>query len=351
MFDSQKISYLRASAILVIVFGHIGGFWFFTPYSSYLHVVVPLFFFLSGAVSNLSFNRAKNLKVYYSKRVINLVVPYYLLCLLCLVVFTFQKGHLPVFSLTNLNYWLQIRPITEIRPFPVGQVWFLNTLLFISLISPFYFFLMKKAPFLLIILVSFLLALSFYQQVISDPIVITFLGNDLYKPLIQSVFYIFGAYLFSISDSPRNRLINIVLILTSVGLLYFITQEINYDLATHNFPPKLFYVLVSLFAICLIYIASPFVTKLLASNRFTKQIWLFCDRHTFSIFILHTFFIYLVEISQVMQVFTQKSIAYGLAKFALVLGLTCIVAPIFSRISNLIIGTLIRRTAKIQKSS
>jgi peptidoglycan/LPS O-acetylase OafA/YrhL len=42
--DSHFLAYLRGIAILVIVFLHVGGGWFFIPYSGFLQVFVPVFF-------------------------------------------------------------------------------------------------------------------------------------------------------------------------------------------------------------------------------------------------------------------------------------------------------------------
>ncbi len=38
--DSLFLAYLRGISILVIVFGHVGGFWIFRPYSEFLNVFV-----------------------------------------------------------------------------------------------------------------------------------------------------------------------------------------------------------------------------------------------------------------------------------------------------------------------
>lgn len=64
--DSTFLLYLRSLSIFIIVFGHVGGFWVFKPYSEFLQVFVPMFFFISGAVSFYSFNRSSNLTDYLS---------------------------------------------------------------------------------------------------------------------------------------------------------------------------------------------------------------------------------------------------------------------------------------------
>jgi peptidoglycan/LPS O-acetylase OafA/YrhL len=83
--DSRFLAYLRGLAILVIVFGHCGGGWVFKPYSGFLNVFVPVFFSLSGAVCYHSYRRSHSVGDYITKRVVGLLTPYYLLCLLSLV--------------------------------------------------------------------------------------------------------------------------------------------------------------------------------------------------------------------------------------------------------------------------
>lgn len=41
--DSRFLAILRSLSIFVIVFGHVGGFWLFRPWSEFLHVFVPIF--------------------------------------------------------------------------------------------------------------------------------------------------------------------------------------------------------------------------------------------------------------------------------------------------------------------
>ncbi|MDT0582635.1 acyltransferase family protein [Brumicola blandensis] len=349
--DSQKISYLRAFAIIAIVFGHIGGFWFYVPFSSYLYIVVPLFFFLSGAVSRISFNRTFSLKEYYGKRVVNLLIPYYLLCFICLIVYLSQNGTFPDFNLTKLNYWLQIRPIMDIRPFPVGQVWFLNALLLISIISPLYFVLLTRKPIIVLVLVVIFIGFSLYQQIYPDSLQIRLFGNDLYKPMIQSIFYIFGAYCFALPGNTRNRIMALtVLVCVSLSLLN-VWAGVSIDLTDHNFPPTFYYVMISLMAVCLCYLLIPYIINLVKKLPLIDAFLKFCDKHTFSIFILHTLSIYLVEVSEVINFLPEKTIAYGILKSIVVLALTCAVSPLFSRISNTIALFAMRKLALRKQST
>ena len=142
--DSSFLAYLRGFSIFVIVFGHVGGFWFYRPYSEFLHVFVSIFFYISGAVSYYSFNRVKSVKTYYIKRFTGLLVPYYLMCILSLLVFFIVNQKLPAFSVDSVLKWIEIRPSNALMSFPLGQVWFLHTLFFIILASPLFFLLHAK---------------------------------------------------------------------------------------------------------------------------------------------------------------------------------------------------------------
>ncbi|WP_456432061.1 acyltransferase family protein, partial [Thermosulfuriphilus sp.] len=162
--DSEFLRYLRGLAIFIVVFGHVGGFWFYRPYSGFLLVSVPIFFMISGAVSYPSYRRSGPLSFYLAKRTISLLIPYYLLCLLCLGFYLLQEGRLPSFSAERLIRWLLIRPSKEMMPFPIGQIWFLYVLLIISFLSPLYFFLWKRFPRVLGLICLLFLMLSLLQH-------------------------------------------------------------------------------------------------------------------------------------------------------------------------------------------
>ncbi len=63
--DSLFLAYVRGAAIITIVFLHLGG-WVFRPYSHFALVVVPMFFFVSGATCYYSFLRSADVKNYGS---------------------------------------------------------------------------------------------------------------------------------------------------------------------------------------------------------------------------------------------------------------------------------------------
>lgn len=143
-YDSEFLLVLRSLSILVIVFGHVGGFWVYRPYSEFLHVFVAIFFFISGAVSYNGFLKSKSIATYIKKRAVGLLVPYYGICIISLVLYVSIYLSLPAFSWRNFLKWITIIPNNSIMTFPVGQVWFLHALMIISLISPLLFLLYRR---------------------------------------------------------------------------------------------------------------------------------------------------------------------------------------------------------------
>ncbi|MBU0701367.1 acyltransferase family protein [bacterium] len=95
--DSEFLAVLRSLSIFVIVFGHVGGFWFYPPWTGFLHVFVPIFFFISGAVSYNGFLKSPSIVQYLSKRIIGLLIPYYFICIVALFVFVIQNDKFPDF--------------------------------------------------------------------------------------------------------------------------------------------------------------------------------------------------------------------------------------------------------------
>ena len=249
--NKEFITYLRALSIFIIVFGHVGGFWFFEPYCELLYVFVPIFFFLSGAVSYHSFNRFPTIRAYYCKRLIRLLVPYYLLCLLSIFIYVFIERQFPSFSFNHLLMWVQIRPLMTSMPFPIGQVWFLHTLFFITIASPIFFLLENKSSQYLIIYVIVLLGVSTVQFFSDIYQCVDFFGNNLFKPFIHSFFYILGVKIYSGGVFSKARTLWILGVVSLIISIAFSIMAAEPNLDAHTFSPDIYYVSISTFVISL----------------------------------------------------------------------------------------------------
>lgn len=330
--DSGFIAYLRSLSICAIVFGHVGGFWVFRPYSEFLHVFVPVFFFLSGAVSCYSYERSPSVAQYYIKRLTGLLVPYYLLCLLQLVLFVCENGHMPSYNFENILLWLQLRPVNDIMVFPVGQVWFLHTLLVITIISPLYFYLRKAFVNKLMILMCAIILFSSIQLFWDVEKYFYLLGNNLYKPLIHSSFFIFGMIYFAFLRDNTKFLLIFSSILFVVSLSVVLLFKLNIDYGFHTFAPDLYYVAGSYASILIFLYLKNQIVKAVRFNIQVVKVFNFIHRNTFSIFLLHSLMIYIIEKGLGFDVPEDKKILFGIAKFIVVLIGTCILSEPFTRL-------------------
>lgn len=334
---SDNISFLRGISIFVIVFGHVGGFWFYRPYSEFLHVFIPLFFFLSGGVTIFSYNNSKTLKEYYFKRIVSLLLPYYLVCLLSLGVYSVVHGTLPHIDFDHLNMWLQLRPSNDIMAFPLGQVWFLNTLFFITIISPVFFYLISTCSSAIYCLICFSIILSGMQMFFDVGSFFSFYGHNMFKPAIHSTFYIFGAIVYT-GELYKKRTLLAVIAASNICVSFFLVRLMNLeiDYAFHIFAPDLYYVSGSFAFIAIVMLFQNTINVFVYKASLIKFALLFMYKHTFSIFLLHTFSIFLVEQISCLANPSVKSIQYGIVKLVLVLLITSMFSILFTNLSELL---------------
>ncbi len=342
--DSEFLRYLRGLAIFIIVFGHVGGFWFYRPYSGFLLVAVPIFFMISGAVSYPSYKRSKSVSFYLLKRSFSLLIPYYLLCLFSLIVYILEQKQMPAFSLEKLFMWLAIVPSRDIMPFPVGQIWFLYVLLVISILSPFYFYAYERCCYALFSFGLVAILMAAVQHFFDLAGILTLWKFHFFKPLICSLFFISGFYLFFSSKSHKVLfLFGFFSLIASIFL--FLKFRFNPDLSYHAHPPDLYYVLISFFFIFLVYVLRPFFLKVISSVKLFVLILDFFYKHTFSIFLLHSFSIYFVE--RYLGLISEKDIFYGLKRLFFVLLITIILAVPFTRLSSFLRGIFLSRLKQV----
>lgn len=339
--DSEFLNYLRGLSIFLIIFGHIGGLWVFRPYSEFLNATLPLFFFISGAVSFNSFNRSQ-FKTYYIKRLAGLLTPYYLVCVLSLLVYLVMNKAMPPFDLGNLLKWIQIRPTDNTMPFPIGQIWFLHVLVIIILVSPLYFVLRKRNEHILVILMLALMLISGLQLFKDIDNLFLLMGNNFYQPIVSSSFFIFGIIWVS-NQSIRNIKFLVFLFASSLILSIFLVYllKLNIDYAFHVYAPDLYFVSGSFSVISVFLLCKNFFVSAVKINRYVEKTFLFFNRHTFSIFLLHSIPLYLSEKLLGLIHPQNKIILYGVAKLLAVTIVTCIMAIPFTKLSAIIISNII----------
>jgi len=223
-------------------------------------------------------------------------------------------------------------------PFPIGQVWFLHGLFIITLASPLYFMAWTKSRrALLAVMIAIVLFSS--VQLFTDIDNLFFIShNNLYQPLIHSSFFIFGMIYFTQPTMPTVAPAAFFVCL-SIALQQWL--GLNPDYAFHIYAPDLYYVAGSASAIFLALFLKKYFLWAVQSNRVSEVILRFLHKHTFSIFLLHSFAIYLADTVLGLVNPQEKTIAYGIIKLSVVLTITCVMSPFFTIVSRKITEYLI----------
>lgn len=333
--ESDYLRYLRGFSIFGIILQHLCR-WIYMPYSDFIFApFVPIFFFLSGSVTFHSYKQDGSLWIYYSKKMVKLLVPYYLICIFSLMVYVVMNSSLPVFDMQKVLMWLKITPSNEIMPFNLGQVWFLQTLVIISIVAPIYFYLIDKNVSYLLILIAIIIVVSTLRLFFRIDHYFGVGNHNFYKPLTNSIFYILGLVYFSRKFLIRNTtLIWIFSCCVVVSIAITLILNINIAPSSHGYSPDLYYIAVNLSVIAFVFIIREPVTNIIQRLKQLQFILRFFDKHTFSIFLLHSFSIFIAESCFNLVHPQQYFILYGITKLAVVLIITCSLAVPFTWITN-----------------
>lgn len=327
--DSLFLSRLRAASILVIIFGHTGGFWLLGSFGEALTLAIPLFFFLSGAIAFYSHGMVLSQKIFIQKRIISLLVPYYLICFIALLIFIFENQAIPKFSVQKVVLWLTLSPSDDISPFNLGQVWFLRCLVLISLLSPLIFKvrLIKNIHLIFIIPVI----LSSVQLLYNVGVAFRAIDNRTYITIIYFFFYSGGLIFFSKKTRPSPKCLFVTGICCLTVMPILIAFGVQENLGPHSFYPDLYYLMAGTAFITILFSLQTQLLKV--SNPpfidFTLQ---FCFKHTFALYLLHSLAIFLAEkILLAVKIGLDHGIlAFGLTKLTIVLGLSSLMAIPFT---------------------
>ena len=344
--DSKFLAILRSLSIFVIVFCHVGGFWIYRPWSELLHVFVPIFFFISGAVSYNSFLKRSSTYSYIIRRIVGLVIPYYGVSILALLTYIIIHRSLPLFSLTDFIKWITITPTGS--PFPLTQVWFLKVLMAICIASPFLFFLYRYHYSAIIVFILLSIAASAIQLKYDIRPFFAFFWYGLYLPFVHSLFFCLGFLAFDIKKLRSSTVSSTIIVSLIIGSIFLVkTFNLNPDYSEGHLAPDFYYVAGSLCAIWAFLVLQPYILLVYAAApRLLTVIIDFFFRHTFAIFLLHSLAIYMTE-----EVFgfinpEVKSIYYGINKLVIVLILTLSMSPLFTKSSSWLTNKIILLTER-----
>lgn len=301
--DIYYIDIMRGLSILRVMLVHLGLSWFYPPYSQYIGIFLPVLFFVSGAVSYYSFLRAGTTIEYLLKRIILIIVPFYVFAVFVFFItaITYPE-RLP--ELSRLPSWLVVWPDFGRIFFPLNQIWYINSLIFIIFLSAPIFAISQYKTWVLWVIflcsVGLSIANTFYPayETITN---IKFLkdlrsGHQFWQSLMFLGIFIYGGIHYRYFSNIREQnygLIAIAFLLLAVFV--FIAFGFEFDLAEHSKTRSIYYILLSFFAIyTLLFLRRP-ILFILSKIPKSEALILYTNRYAYSVFLLHTLVLFSVE--------------------------------------------------------
>jgi peptidoglycan/LPS O-acetylase OafA/YrhL len=335
--NRRYIDLLRGASILRVMMVHLGLSWFYLPYSSYVGLLLPLLFFVSGTVSYFSFLRTKRMKTFVLKRLMSIMIPYYLLFIIIACASLLQDG----WSLGNITYWILMQPVHHGLPFSLAQTWYLQALVIIILISmPFFYLSQRSMNYLYVLLVitfGFLCVNSFvdiHQFLIFGAI-------DLYLAMSNAFFFILGA-VYYVNEKIFNRhKLGILMFLTLVAFSSLLYGVGGGGLEAHKVSPNLLYTSGFFVALTLLLLFQSTIQSSIERVKPISKLLKYCSTHAYSLFLLHTLTLGFVEI----YIYPAKltgDFKSAIIKMLMVIIITLLIAPFYTKLCNLCMRSLKR---------
>lgn len=273
---NQLIDNLRGFSILVIILTHTTAFFPSDKIAYTLwnlsHFAVPIFLFCSAYLFlQKSSDKPPHFFSYLKKRVVRLLVPYYIYLFFFLIALFFVSPH--VVSFTYI--WQSILLIggTDIN-------WLVLLFLYITVLLPFFTWALKHSKFLFWFYFALALGsnylLLFYQFPVSYKFV-------MWLPW-STMFYFTWFY---IKYENKKNILSLIFLLT---LSMFISSHIvqsqlhHSTVLIHNkYPPNVFYLSYGVSILLLL----SFFHKYIFSNKFVIKTVHFFSKFSYSLFFLH----------------------------------------------------------------
>jgi peptidoglycan/LPS O-acetylase OafA/YrhL len=323
----------------------------FPPYTGFLHALLPLLFFVSGVVSYGSYSRSTGAGDFLPRRLISLLAPYYLLTLLIFCSSAFGVATQPTWDATTIVDWLLLNPSNETMPFPLGQVWFLHAITLITLVSPLVYARMQKHPHFALLPIAVAVAMSVWVLFVRIDRSIVVFGHNTFQAIANSGFYFLGAYVVATPSLwTRTRLLALIVGAITVAAALPPLLNLPVDYRHHSYAPDLYYLSGS-FAVIFAALALKHPFRWLCIQvRPLGWMLEFVSRHSYPIFLLHSFFIFATE-RWLGLVQVSNDPVRALAKVLLVVTLTFMAAIPFSAASKRlaqVLRNLLKRPAAAQ---
>lgn len=294
--NSSFINYLRGASILRVVLVHLGLSWIFLPYSSYVGIFLPVLFFCSGYVF-LSLYRKSNLLIkYLYARLLGILIPFYLVYgVALLIAYMIGTGGISTFS--EILQMIIIAPTEENMPYPLGQIWYLRVLLFCTVLSALIFYAAQRSNLFLLLPVFIAVALSVVQSY--EPIgkYLSFFGHNLYQSISYGAYFFIGSYFLTFDWRKYKKSIFFISIINLfVAVLFFIFgPNKGANLSDYAYAPNTFFFCLGVLGILICLLLVDQIEWVLEKMSIFRWVLLYCSRHSYGIYLLHSFLIVFSE--------------------------------------------------------
>lgn len=295
--DAIYIDRLRGASILRVVLGHLGLGWIFLPYSSYIGIFLPVLFFCSGYISyHIFLKKDKSTISYLVRRMLSILLPFYILYIFSIFVQAAWLGSLGNFSLSHILRALIVAPNYDEMPYPLGQIWFLRVLIFCVLLSPFIYLCAKRCSAIFYLPIAISIVLSFIQTFHQIHREFSFLGHNFFQSIVYGSYFFMGSIIYRIDwRSHQYKFIFFMALCVAIAFSFLFLQNGSTRLSDHAYAPDTFYYLLGVFGIFFVLAFSRQIEFLI--TRIPGLDWLlkFCSKHSYGIYLNHSFFIVFFE--------------------------------------------------------
>jgi peptidoglycan/LPS O-acetylase OafA/YrhL len=190
-----------------------------------------------------------------------------------------------------LMRWILLRPIADLFPFPIGQIWFICSLLLLAFLSfPLFIAQQRTKQTLLVSLIVCMVitTITSLELLLAIDINFFFLPSYMvYETLSLAPFFLFGAYYISnrvIFDQKLMTMVGMVVLFISL-MIDVTAKKYGYFEFTEHRPNTYIY---QSFGVLLILMGlQSDILKLLDKTTLIKACLLHCNKHAYSIFLIH----------------------------------------------------------------
>jgi peptidoglycan/LPS O-acetylase OafA/YrhL len=212
-------------------------------------------------------------------------------------------------------------------------VWFVHALAVITLALPILLPRVRRSLRVVGLVVATILVLSIVQLSFRVDRLFYFAGHNLYQPMIGASYFIFGAAYAAHPVLRRAQASWMVLLLAGLSATVLVVAfDLDLDLSVHSYAPDIYYVSAGFAAIAAMLLLKPIILPI--CNKVPAVGWAldFLSRHSYAVFLAHTFFIWGAETwFGLVDVGGRPTAA--VLKIGFVLVATMAIAPWFTRLS------------------